>query len=135
MASFEADLSEIQPSQLYVNADKLARVEATSQENGWSGIDPVPLVRLGSRVVMTDGHTRALAAVRHGLTRIPAMWDEDDLDREAYEICVDWCEEEGIRSVANLEARVVTTGQYEALWLDRCRAMHERLARERGTDS
>ena len=29
---------------------------------------------------MTDGHTRAVAAVRAGLKTVPLVWDEDELD-------------------------------------------------------
>ncbi len=124
-------LGDIQPSQLWVSAEKLAQVQER-----WPTIDahtfpPIPVKRLGDRVVMTDGHTRALAAYLSGLSQIRVCREEDDLDWEAYEICVAWCEVDGVRSVADLKNRVVSQDDYERLWYGRCRAMHQELAAER----
>jgi len=128
---FEADLSDLQPSQLYICSEKLAEV-LRSMETGAAGpIEPVPVKRLGSATVLTDGHTRAFAAFRSGRSSVPACWEIDDLDWEAYEICVQWCLQEGIRTVGDLRDRVIPAEQYERLWHQRCRAMHERLARQR----
>ena len=89
------------------------------------------MVQLGKDVVSTDGHTRAFAAYLHGLSEIQVVWDEDDLDWEAYRICVEWCRREGIRSIADLRDRVVSPQQYQLLWLDRCHEMHQQLAARR----
>jgi len=43
-------------------------------------------------------------------------------------MCVDWCRTEGIRTIMDLDGRVVSPSVYEELWLDRCRTMHEELA-------
>ena len=53
------------------------------------------------------------------------------MDWDAYRICVDWCRVEGIRTIMDLEGRVVSPSAYEELWLDRCRRVHERLAEMR----
>ncbi len=128
---FWTALGDIQPSQLWVSAEKLAQVQEL-----WPAIDahtfpPLPVKRLGDRVVMTDGHTRALAAYLSGLSQIRVYWDEDDLDWEAYEICVAWCEADRIRSIADLKDRVVSEEDSERLWYRRCRAMHQELADKR----
>ena len=129
--AFWMALGDIQPSQLWVSAEKLAQVQKR-----WPTIDahtfpPIPVKGLGGQVVMTDGHTRALAAHLAGLSRIRVSREEDDLDWEAYEICVAWCQAEGLRSVADLKDRVVGEEDYERLWHKRCRAMHEELAAKR----
>ena len=126
-----APLHELQPSQLYVSSAKLGAVLAGWPDRDPEALTPVPVKRHGDRLVATDGHTRALAAHRAGLVAIPVVPDEDDLDDEAYEICVGWCVEAGIRSVADLDERVVEPEAYESLWLDRCRAMHRDLAARR----
>ena len=128
-----AALSDLQPSQLYVSSAKLAAVRDV-----WSGDDattpePLPVKRYGDRLVLTDGHTRALAAHLTGLDTVPVVYDEDDLDDEAYEICVGWCDDAGIHSAADLEGRVVTPDSYARLWLDRCREMQRDLQRRRST--
>jgi hypothetical protein len=123
---FVLRLDEIQPSQLYISEVKLARVQ---QEPGL--LEALPVKRLAGRVVLTDGHTRALAAWLAGRSRIDVYWDRDELDWQAYEICVAWCDEAGIRTVADLAGRVVSPGEYEVLWLQRCARMQRALAEGR----
>ncbi len=125
-------LDEIHPSQLFISAEKLSRVMGERDRLTLQDLKPVPLKRLGGRIVLNDGHTRALAAYLSGPTEIRAFWDRDDLDWEAYEICVAWCPEKGIRAVADLEDRVVSAEAYEVLWLERCRRMHRDLEARRG---
>jgi hypothetical protein len=128
METFEANLRDLQPSQLYICSEKLAQVTQSLQAAAGAPIDPVPVKQLGARIVLTDGHTRACAAFQEGCASIPAFWETDELDWEAYEVCVQWCRQEGIHSVADLPSRVVTADKYEALWYKRCRALHDRLA-------
>jgi len=123
---FLLNLDEIQPSQLYLNEAKLASVEDSPCPRA-----PLPVKRLRDKVVLTDGHTRAFVAWRTGQSEIEVHWDVDELDWEAYEICVDWCEAEGIRTVADLARRVVPPQEYAAVWLERCALMQRRLAAER----
>ena len=74
---------------------------------------PVPVKRLDGRLVFTDGHTRALAVLRRVDRSIPICRELDDLDWEAHRICVDWCLDEGIRSVTGLEDRIIPWAEYE----------------------
>ena len=59
-------LDELQPTQLYISRDKLAAVQASAHA-GSPDFAPIPVKRLGGRVVCTDGHTRAVAAHLAGL--------------------------------------------------------------------
>ena len=124
---FFLPLAEIQPSQLYISAAKLASVFVAWDPPRIETLPPIPVKRLDGRIVATDGHTRSFAAYRRGLIEVPAVWDEDDLDWEAYRICVGWCLADGIRTVMDLEGRLLTPEDYEVLWLDRCREMHATL--------
>jgi hypothetical protein len=128
--TFEIDLSQLRPSQLYICAEKRAAMEQTSSGDG-GDVEPVPLKVLDGRTVLTDGHTRAVAAYRADRESISAYGDGDDLDWDAYRVGVRWCLDRGVRSLANLATRIVTADQYEGMWLRRCRELHERLARER----
>ena len=85
--------------------------------------DPIPVKRLDGRVLMTDGHTRAVAAYLAGWDSVPVYWDEDDLDMHAYEIDVNWCKDEGIISPIDLSKRIVPYKDYERLWKKRCMEM------------
>jgi len=125
------ELDRLQPSQLYISQEKLSAVQGATDFSRPEGIRPIPVKELGGLQVMTDGHTRAFAAYLAGLKDVPTYVDPDDLDWEAYQICVDWCQAEGIHSVADLADRVVYAEDYERLWYDRCRAMQADLAEKR----
>ena len=124
---FLLPLVEIQPSQLHICTAKLASVLKQWDPLRVEMLRPIPVKRLNGRIIATDGHTRAFAAFQRGLTEVPVVWDEDDLDWEAYRICVDWCLEEGIRTVMDLGGRLLMPEDYEVLWLGRCREMHAML--------
>ena len=124
----------IQPSQLYISSEKLARVMASFEPQTSESLLPVPLKRLGSHTIYTDGHTRAFAAYSCGLSEIRAYWDEDDLDWEMYKICIAWCLAEGIRTIADLKGRVVPPKDYETLWRERCRKMHREVIARRSSE-
>ena len=127
MEQFDIDLKEVQPSQLYICSDKLAAVEDRMAIDSIAALGPIPVKRLGSRIVFTDGHTRALAAFRQGYETIRVFWDDDELDWDAYQICVDWCLKQSIHWIADLQTRIVTNAEYEVLWLKKCQAMQARL--------
>ena len=130
----QVPLSHLQPSQLYISTEKLAHVRATFDPLQPALWPPIPVKQLDGRLVMTDGHTRAVAACTAGLTELPLIWDCDELDWQAYRICVAWCRESGIYTVADLAPRTIDPSSYQRLWLDRCARMHRALARSR-TDS
>jgi len=117
------DIDEVQPSQLYISAEKLRNVKEHFHSRKPETMEPLPVKRLGSEIIFTDGHTRALVAYLAGFKKVRVYWDEDDLDWGAYEICVKWCKEEGIRSIGDLKDRIVGPEEYEILWLKRCRRM------------
>ncbi len=127
----ETPMSNIQPSQLYINENKLKKVEEKIEERGVDSLEPIPIKRLSSKdngyVFMTDGHTRAVGLLRNGYKKCQTVWETDQLDWEAYEICIRWCRKEGIREPIDLLDRIVSDKVYQKLWLDRCHMMHERL--------
>lgn len=129
--TFTVNLLNLQPSQLYISSQKLAKVLEITDFSKAESLEPLPIKRLGGKTVLTDGHTRAFAAFKSGLVRIRVFWDTDDLDWEAYQICLDWCTQEGINTIADLENRVVDPKAYEELWDKRCDIMHRQLEKER----
>jgi 16S rRNA (guanine(1405)-N(7))-methyltransferase len=58
-------------------------------------------------------------------------WENEELDWDAYEICVEWCKKEGIRTIADLKNRVVPQKDYETLWHRRCEEMQQSLEKEK----
>jgi hypothetical protein len=127
---------ELQPSQLFISSEKLARVLRGLDSRGLDSLEPIPVKELDGRVILTDGHTRAFAAFLRGLD-VPVYWDEDELDWEAYRICVAWCQEEGIHTVIDLADRILGPEDYELLWHRRCQQMQRELEswRQAGQES
>ena len=124
-------LRDLQPSQLFISREKLRRVRAAVDAADPSSMTPIPVVSLADRIVITDGHTRAFAAWSWEWDKVPVVWDRDELDWEAYEICVARCDRENIHTIADLAGRVVDGAAYQEQWLDRCAAMHRRLKAQR----
>ena len=130
---FWMPLSALQPSQLYINQEKLSVLQTDVDFSDPANIPPIPVKVLDGHRAMTDGHTRAFAAYQAGTAKVPVYFDEDDLNWDAYRICVGWCQEAGIDTVADLQNRVIPPGQYKKVWLDRCLQMQNRLAEKRKT--
>ena len=82
--SRELKLHDLQPSQFYISEKKLHDIREWFDPKDLSGFEPIPVKILEGVPVMTDGHTRAVAALLCGLDRVPFCWDEDDLDWEMY---------------------------------------------------
>ncbi|MHA1462434.1 MAG: hypothetical protein ACTSQ0_05130 [Candidatus Heimdallarchaeota archaeon] len=124
-------LSKIQPSQLYISEKKLASIKEKITKNGTVELDPIPIKKLGEDVIYTDGHTRAFLAYQKGDKEITVEWDDDELDWEMYEICVQWCKDEKIFSIADLQKRIVPHKKYEVVWYKRCKTLHTEIALKR----
>jgi hypothetical protein len=131
MKFFEMELINIQPSQLYISKQKLAKVKEKFNPKDISTLDVIPIKKIKNNLFYTDGHTRAFAAYQAGFTKIPVIWEEDELDWELYQICIEWCTNEGIFSIANLSERVVNQKDYELLWYKRCDDLHQELTKMR----
>jgi hypothetical protein len=115
-------IEEPQPSQLYLNGRKLA-LATEWFDFGKPNYDPIPVVRLDGKLVLTDGHTRAFLASVAGAERLRVRRDRDDLPLDVYRECVAWCESGGITTVADLHGRAVDADTFEAEWVQRCRAV------------
>lgn len=117
---FMLPIASVQPSQLYISEGKLKNVLDWFDPSDTACFDPIPIKRLCGRLVMMDGHTRAVAAQLAGWTDIPAYMDPDELDMDAYAIDVKWCDEAGIRTPADLSKYIVSHKDYERLWHKKC---------------
>lgn len=120
MTAFAVDIDSVRPSQLYVNQRKLREVLAWFDPEAY---DPLRVVELDGDLVLTDGHTRAFAAHLRGADELRVARDEDDPPLDAYRICLGWCREEGVASVADFAGRVITDEAYGELWIERCHAL------------
>lgn len=124
MDVFMMKIDDLTPSQLYISAEKLRTVREWF-DGDVSKMDPIPVKKLAGRLLMTDGHTRAAAALLAGLDTLPCIRDTDDMDWAAYAADITMCAEEGITSVRKLAERIVSAEDYEILWRKRCDGMYD----------
>ncbi|MFC5631431.1 MULTISPECIES: hypothetical protein [Streptococcus] len=118
---------ELQVSQFYLSQAKVEAVKAWFNPDDLLSFVPVPIKKIGNRVFLTDGHSRAWVAYQAGLKSIPVIWDEDDLDWNFYLACVTACEERHILTVADLTERQLGKKEYEDKWLGFCRKLADEL--------
>ena len=124
-------LKDLQPSQFYISDRKLRDINEWFQSEDLSNFEPIPVKMLDGVPVMTDGHTRAVAAVLSGLERVPLIWDEDELSWEMYRRCVMECKARGIHSPADLVNRIISESEYREKWDAWCDVMQAEVNRNR----
>lgn len=109
---FQVKLENIQPSQFYVDEDKLAAVR--SFIHGSEDI-VIPVIPEGSRYISADGHTRLRLAVEAGYQQVYAFLDED------LEYLHGFVEEARKRGVyAPHEMKKLSHEEYEIKWDQFC---------------
>ena len=124
-------LAELQPSQFYISDEKLRSVESWFDPADLSSFEPIPIKLLDGNIIMTDGHTRAVAALRSGLDTVPLIWDTDDLDWDMYRRCVEECRNRGVCSPEDLLSRIITEEEYAEKWDRWCDEMQADVLRKR----
>lgn len=117
---FIMNILDIQPSQLYISEKKLKIASEWLNDNSRNMYEPIPIKKLNGKIIFTDGHTRAFVLYNRGVEDIRCIWDEDELDWDLYQICVDWCLDDGIHNISHLAHRVVNHDAYQTLWYERC---------------
>ena len=121
---YKLTIKDLQPSQFYISERKLASVEAWFDPADLSNFEPIPVKVLDGVPVITDGHTRAVAALRVGVDRVPLVWDTDELDWRLYRACVTACRRRGILSPADLLTRIISAEEYVEQWDAWCDRLH-----------
>lgn len=109
---FKVGLEQIQPSQFYVDEDKLAAVK--SFVNAPEDI-VIPVLRDGEGYISMDGHTRLAAAIDAGYKEVCAFIDEDS---EYIHSFVDEARKRGVFTPYDMKR--VTHDEYDVLWNKFC---------------
>ena len=113
-------------SQIYLNMEKVRAVEGWFPPEDLDQFDPLPVHDFGNGVyTLTDGHTRAYVAYKNGIALLPVIYDDDEmvtgaLGQALYKENIVWCQRFGITEVADLEKRILSSDDYQRLWIARC---------------
>lgn len=115
-------VEDLQPTQLYLSAAKLASV-LEEFDGGGPPVGPLPAFEYQGEWYLSDGHTRAFAAYLGGAETIRIERDREV--REVYDVdlyltCIDWCREAGVRSIPDLTGRILDHETFEEKWIERC---------------
>ena len=116
---FKIKIDEIIPEQLTVDSEKLDKV------NTWLKTPEqviVNCVNINDKTVCIDGYSRLVAAHNKGFKHVYGYVDPEDTNHEFYKTCLSWCEEQNVKTIADLAKRVVTPEEHQEIWINRCQA-------------
>ena len=123
-------LKDLQPSQFFISEKKLRDVQSWLNPSDLSNFEAIPVKILDGIPVMTDGHTRAAAAVLAGLESVPLAWERDDLNWEMYRRCVKECRKRKISSPQDLVHCIIPETDYSEKWDRWCDQMQASILRQ-----
>ena len=127
----EIAISDLQFSQLFLSEAKIKRIEnwLTSKT-----IEEAPVTirwfPWSEKPVLLDGHTRVFVANQKGMTHVPVLLDDEEIDEaleQLYQACTAWCNEQEINSVSAFSTRILSQAQYEIDWIGRCQSYLAKL--------
>ena len=125
---------ELGVSQLYLNQSKLENIKKWFTPDYTDLCAPLPVYDFGTgRLTLTDGHSRAFVAYQYKI-KIPIVYDTDEIviceeGQLLYQNDIDWCQRFKIRTVADLESRIVDSSKYHYLWIERCNRAYNLLTK------
>ena len=125
--NLDYSLKDLQPSQFYISQAKLSNIQAWFHKDDLSNFEPLPVKVLDGVPILTDGHTRAVAAILAGLESVPLVYEEDELDWNLYHYCVEQCKQKGIHSPYDLVDRIISANEYEEKWIGWCDQIPSKL--------
>lgn len=115
----EVKITDLHPTQLYLSEKKLHDIQMLDQSADIINVDPISILAVGNRLLITDGHHRAYQALLAGQDTISAEFDRDGGD-ELYDLYAQACEERKICSVLDLKNHILPQDEYEAKWYNWC---------------
>lgn len=112
-------ITDLHPTQLYLSEKKLQDIQMLYQSEENINVDPISILKVGNRLLITDGHHRAYQALLAGRDTISAEFDRDGGDA-LYALYAQVCEERKIDSILDLKDRILPQDEYEAKWYNWC---------------
>lgn len=112
-------LTDLHPTQLYLSEKKLHDIQMLDQSEENINLDPISILAVGNRLLITDGHHRAYQALLAGQDTISAEFDQDGGD-VLYALYAQACEERKIDSVWDFKNRILPQEEYEVKWYNWC---------------
>ena len=113
---FKVNLFDLQPSQFFVNENKL---EAVSTFVNTSEDVVIPLMENKGELISLDGHTRMKAAELKGIETVYGLISHDDYG-------IDFSIEAKRRNITSIkDVKVLNDRDYDREWIQFCENIHE----------
>lgn len=112
-------ITDLHPTQLYLSEKKLQDIQMLYQSAENINVDPISILAVSNRLLITDGHHRAYQALLAGQDTISAEFDQDG-GVDLYALYAQVCEERKIDSILDLRDRILPQDEYEAKWYNWC---------------
>jgi hypothetical protein len=113
------NLDRIQPSQLYINSSDLAQFIKDVKRPYLDFVGEIKVKQINGDFVYADDHIKPFAAYFLGMTEVKINCLEESSGDAELKKRVDWCRKDGIRTIADLRRRVVSSDDYINLWQSR----------------
>lgn len=123
---FEIDLNDLGLSQMYLNRNKIDAIENWFSITNIDDYEPLPVYDFGNgRLTLTDGHSRAFVANKHGIKKVKVKYDHDEIvtgitGQKLYKQALVWCKRFSIDNIGKLEDRIISNEDYAFYWIERC---------------
>ncbi|MGB4660375.1 MAG: hypothetical protein WBI07_14455 [Mobilitalea sp.] len=131
---FKVDILSLGISQIYLNKRKIKSIGKWFNIDEFDKYDPLPVYDFGNgRLTLTDGHTRAYIAYKLGISELWVAIDKDELitdkmGQAIYKNSILWCDRFHLKTIPNLENRIISNEEYQILWEQRCERMYHLIA-------
>ena len=116
-------LLDLRPNNWYINKTKLEQVRKAWRQGDQDLLPPVLVARIDGDLSLIDGHSRALVAYQQGRTQIKAQVQDLDAIEGSKALYTHIHREgsrRGIRTIADLENRVLDARQHRKTWVGYC---------------
>ena len=117
------EVERLRPNNWFINRDRLEAVRKAWRRGEEARLPPVLVTEIDGELSLVDGHSRAYAAWENGAFRIGTIvkdLDEIEGSTALYEHIHREGPGLGIRTIGDLEGRIVGPGEHRRLWVGYC---------------
>ncbi|PYZ95180.1 hypothetical protein CR194_06600 [Salipaludibacillus keqinensis] len=113
------ELIDLQPSQLYLNRNKLRTLIMEGFQAEEIESDPLPVIKYNGELVLIDGHTKAFLADQQGVKNITVKYLAEVDHLNMYQKNVNLCKQEEITLIRDLAKQIIPHEDFERQWVQK----------------
>ncbi|XMB86180.1 GNAT family N-acetyltransferase [Mycoplasmatota bacterium WC44] len=122
---YELDIEDIIPQQHYLSRDK---VDKTTKSFGkYEGYGNIYVIKYRDKFFSIDGHHRLYHLYKKGIKKINVINELEDNSHKLYQILADEALDIGLRTIIDLEDRILDKEDFEVKWIGKCQTILKEL--------